>query len=100
MSRRYSPEFRRKVLDLLKAGRTVRQVASDLQISDQTIYNWREQELIDTGQKPGLTSSDHTELVAARRKIAELETELIVTRRAAELLREAVPPKGGSRPSR
>ncbi|MGJ6970176.1 transposase, partial [Streptosporangium sp. G11] len=76
------------------------QVAFDLQISDQTIYNWREQELIDTGQKPGITSSDHTELVAARRRIAELETELAVTRRAAELLREAVPPKDGSRPSR
>ncbi|MGJ6969604.1 transposase [Streptosporangium sp. G11] len=100
MSKRYPPEFRRKVLDLLKAGRTVRQVAFDLQISDQTIYNWREQELIDTGQKPGITSSDHTELVAARRRIAELETELAVTRRAAELLREAVPPKGDSRPSR
>ncbi|MGW2194728.1 transposase [Streptosporangium sp. NPDC001682] len=100
MARRYPPEFRRKVLDLLQAGRTVRQVAFDLQISDQTIYNWREQELIDTGQKPGITSSDHIELVAARRRIAELETELAVTRRAAELLREAVPPKGGSRPTR
>ena len=47
MPRRYSPEFRCKVLDLLKAGRTVSQVAFDLQISDQTIYNWREQDLID-----------------------------------------------------
>jgi transposase-like protein len=50
MPRSYPPEFRRKVLDLLKAGRTVAQVAADLQISDQTIYNWRTQELIDTGQ--------------------------------------------------
>jgi transposase-like protein len=85
MPRRYPPEFRRKVLDLLKAGRTVTQVAADLQISDQTIYNWRRQELIDTGQQPGLSSSDHAELVAARRRIAELETELAATRRAAEL---------------
>ncbi|HEU4422784.1 MAG TPA: transposase [Pilimelia sp.] len=93
MPRRYPPEFRRKVLDLLKAGRTVTQVAADLQVSDQTIYNWRRQELIDTGQMPGLFSSDHEDLVAARRRIAELETELAVTRRANELLREAVPPK-------
>ena len=69
MPRRYPPEFRRKVLDLLKAGRTVAQVAADLQISDQTIYNWREQDLIDSGQKPGLSSNDHAELVAARRRI-------------------------------
>jgi hypothetical protein len=31
--------------------------------------------------------------VAARRRIAELETELAVTRRAAELLKEAKRPK-------
>ncbi|MCO5999245.1 helix-turn-helix domain-containing protein [Actinoallomurus sp. WRP9H-5] len=30
-------------MDLLKAGRTVQQVAADLQISDQTIDNWRRQ---------------------------------------------------------
>jgi transposase-like protein len=45
------PEFRRTVLDLLKSGRTVVQVATDLDATEQTIYNWRNQELIDTGQK-------------------------------------------------
>jgi transposase-like protein len=50
--RSYPPEFRRKVLDLLKAGRTVAQLVNDLQISDQTIYTWRRQEAIDTGQIP------------------------------------------------
>lgn len=53
MPRRYPPEFCRKVLDLLKAGPSVAEVVRDLQISDQTIYNWRRQELIDTGQLPG-----------------------------------------------
>jgi transposase-like protein len=100
MPRSYPPEFRRKVLDLLKAGRTVQQVAADLQISDQTIYSWRRQDRIDTGLEPGVSSADQAELVAARRRIAELETELAVTRRASELLREVVSPKGGSRPSR
>lgn len=94
MPRSYPPEFRRKVLDLLKAGRSVAELVRDLQISDQTIYAWRRQELIDTGQLAGTTSKDQAELVAARRRIAELETELAVHRRAAELLKEAVPPKG------
>jgi transposase-like protein len=48
--KRYPEEFRRKVLDLVSAGRPVAQIANDLQISDQTIYDWRRQELIDTGQ--------------------------------------------------
>ncbi|KAA9373341.1 transposase [Microbispora cellulosiformans] len=100
MPRSYLPEFRRKVLDLLKAGRTVQQVAADLQISDQTIDNWRRQERIDAGLEPGITSSDLAELVAARRRSAELETQLAVTWRASELLREAVSPKGGLRPPR
>ena len=41
---------------------------------------------------PGVTSG-LAELVAARRRIAELETELEVHRRAAQLLMEVVPPK-------
>jgi transposase-like protein len=66
---------------LLKAGRPVARVASDLDVTAQTIYNWRKQELIDTGQTPGVSSTDNAELVAARRRIAELETELAITRR-------------------
>lgn len=100
MPRPYSPEFRRKVLDLVESGRTVTQVAHDLDISEQTIYNWRRQHLIDTGQVPGITSTDRAELVAARKRIVELEAELKIHRRAAELLGDVVRPKGGSRPSR
>ncbi|MGH8932036.1 MAG: transposase [Egibacteraceae bacterium] len=66
MPRGYPAEFRRKVLDLLEAGWSVARVASDLGVSDQTIYNWREQELIDSGQKSGLSGSERAELVAAR----------------------------------
>ena len=40
-----------------------------------------------------MTSSDHAELVAARKRIAELENELAIHRRAAELLGDVVPPK-------
>ena len=100
MPRRYPAEFRRKVLDLVAAGRPVAQVAHDLDISAQVIYTWRRQQLIDSGQVPGMTSADRAELVAARKRIAELENELAIHRRAAELLGDVVPPKGGTRRSR
>ena len=100
MPRRYPAEFRRKVLDLVAAGRPVAQVAHDLDISAQVIYAWRRQQLIDSGQMPGMTSSDYAELVAARKRIAELEAELDIHRRAAELLGDVVSPKGGMRRSR
>ena len=71
MGRRgYSPEFRRKVLDLIDAGRKVADVARDLGISSQTIYNWRRQDRIDRGLEPGLSSGERPELLAAKRRIA------------------------------
>ena len=100
MPKRYPPEFRRKVLDLVEAGRRVSQVASDLDISEQTIYVWRRQHLIDTGRLPGTTSAENAELIAARRRIAELEAEIAVHRRAAELFGQVVPPKDATKRSR
>jgi len=94
MPRRYPPEFRRKVLDLIASGRKVADVARDLGVTGQTIYNWRNQDLVDRGERPGLRSHELAELQAARRRIAELEAELAATTRANELLKVAVPPKG------
>jgi transposase len=101
MGRRgYPPEFRGKVLDLVEAGRPIAEVAKALGISAQSIYTWRRQDRVDKGLVPGLSSAEKAELAAARRRIAELETELAVTRRAAELLKETAPPFDGSRRSR
>lgn len=101
MGRRgYPPEFRRKVLDLVEAGRPVVDVARDLGISAESIYTWRRQDRIDRGLQPGLTSAEKAELTAAKRRIAELETELAIHRRASELLGKVVPPKGGTKRSR
>ena len=43
-----SPEFRRKVLSLVEAGKLVVDVAHHLVISKQSIYTWRRQDRIDT----------------------------------------------------
>jgi transposase-like protein len=101
MGRRgYPPEFRRRVLDLIEAGRRVREIAHDLQVSEQTIYTWRRQERIDRGLEPGVSSTEQAELLAARQRIRELETEVAIHRRATELLREEHCPKDGSRRSK
>jgi hypothetical protein len=51
-----------------------------LDISEQTIYVWHRQRLIDTGQLPGITSTDHAELVPVHRRIAEPEAEVEIHR--------------------
>jgi transposase-like protein len=98
--RGYPQEFRRKVLDLIEAGRPVVEVARDLGISAQSIYVWRKQGRIDKGLEPGPSSAERSELSAAKRRIAGLETELAVHRRANELLGNVVPPKDGTKRSR
>ena len=74
-------------------------VAHDLDLSGQAIYSWRRQDRIDRGLEPGRTTHENAELAAAKKRIAELETELAVTRRAMELVKEQTSPKGGTRPS-
>ena len=96
----YSAEFRRKVLDLLAAGKGVASIAHDLDLSDQTIYNWRRQDRIDRGLQPGLSTAENNELASARKRISDLEQELAISRRAMELLKEQTSPKGSTRPSK
>jgi transposase-like protein len=86
-------------LDLVAAGRRIEDIARDLGISDQTVYSWRRQDRIDRGLESGLTTAERGELIFARQRIRELETELAVHRRSAELLKGASTPKG-SRQSR
>ena len=63
MGRRgYPPEFRRKVLDLVEAGRPIAEVAKALGISAQSIYTWRRHDRIDRGLLPGLSSPEKEEL--------------------------------------
>ncbi len=100
MPRRYPVEFRRKVLDLIEAGRPIAEIAGQLGITAQTVYNWRNQDQIDRGIRSGISTSESAELAAARKRIRELETELEVTRRANELLKAQSDPKGGGRSSR
>ena len=100
MPRFYPPEYRRRVIDLIESGMSVTEVAGGLEVTAATIYNWWNQHLVDTGRKPGTSSVESTELAAANRRIVELETELAAARRANDLLRAGVPPKGGSKPSR
>jgi transposase len=97
--RRYPVAFRRKVLDLIEAGKPVAEIAAQLGVSDQTIYNWRRQDQIDLGQRAGISTGESAELAAARKRIRVLETELAVTKRANELLKARSDPKGAGRSS-
>jgi len=96
----YPGEFRHRVLDLLASGRSVASVAHDLDVSEQTIYNWRREDRIDRGVEAGLTTTEKGELAAARKRISALETELDVARRAVDVLKAQIDAEGGARRSK
>ncbi len=95
MATRYPAEFRERAVELARLReKPVKQLATDLGISDQTLHNWVKQAEIDTGRRPGLTTEERAELVRLRRanRVLEMENE-ILKRAAAFFARENVLPK-------
>ena len=80
----YPDEFRREALELLRAGRTPREVAESLGVSEQTLRNWRRQDQRDRHERDdGLTSDEREELRRLRRENARLRQEREILKRAA-----------------
>jgi transposase len=80
----YPPEFRRRVLELVRSGRSVNAVAREFEISRQTIMNWQKQDDLDSGQRTdGLTTDEHKELVQLRRENKRLKLEQEILSKAA-----------------
>ena len=95
MATRYPAEFRRRAVELARLHeKPIAQLASDLGVSDGTLYAWLKQADIDDGHSPGLTTDERAELVRLRRanRVLEMENE-ILKRAAAFFARENVLPK-------
>jgi len=54
--RRYLPEVRRQVVELVRAGMMVSQLVATFGVTDATIYNWLKQEKVDRGELAGTTT--------------------------------------------
>lgn len=98
MTHAYPPEFRARAVALVRAGKQAKQTAVELGIHPVTLSKWVRQDDIDRGRRPGTSSLESVELRAARRRIHELESELVIIRQAAKFLDEDRPaPKGFTR---
>ena len=94
----YPLEYRSRIVELVRSGRTPGEVAREFEPSEQTIRNWVFQADRDEGRRSdGLTSAEHEELRRLRRQVKQLRTEReILAKAAAWFAREtdAAPPKG------
>ena len=93
----YPPEFRRQLVELVRAGRSPEELAREFEPSAQTIRNWVQQADRDEGRRDdGLTTAERAELRRLRRENRQLRMEReILAKAAAWFAREtdSVPPK-------
>jgi transposase len=80
----YPPEFRQRIIELVRKGRTPESLAEQFEPSAQTIRNWLAQADRDTGQRPdGLTTDEREELRRLRRENKTLREEREILKKAA-----------------
>ncbi|MBF6543413.1 hypothetical protein [Nocardia brasiliensis] len=72
-----------------------RGIADDLEVTEATLYRWKQQALVDRGEAPGMPTVESVQLRHALNRIKQLEEELRATRVAAKILTDTtINPKG------
>ena len=71
----YSAEYKKRIVDLLRAGRTVKELENELGVHATTIRDWWKRADIDAGVVDGVTTDERAELAKLRRENAQLREE-------------------------
>ena len=74
--RPYVEEFKRQMIELVRAGRTPEELSREFEPTAQSIRNWVAQADRDEGRrKDGLTTAERQEMVKLRREVRRLREE-------------------------
>jgi transposase len=96
----YPADYRRKIVALARAGRTLQSLAAEYEPCANTIANWVKQADLDQGVRDdGLTSSERDELRTLRRKVKQLREEREILKKAAAWFAretDSLPKRGSS----
>lgn len=80
----YPPELRRRLVEMVRAGRSPAELAEQFEPSEQCIRNWVKQADRDSGKREdGLTSAEKEELGRLRREVRALREERAILAKAA-----------------
>jgi len=72
----YPEQFRREAVELVRtSGRSVKEIAKDLGVAEQSLRNWVKQYEVDVGKRHGLSSDEREELRRLRRENRKLREE-------------------------
>lgn len=79
----FTPEYKAEVVEFCRSsGRTVGQVARDLEVSETVVRRWVNQTETDAGQRAGLTTTEREELTRLRKENRVLRQERDILKRA------------------
>ena len=82
--RPYPVEYRQRIIELVRAGRTPESLGREFEPTAQCIRNWVRQADRDEGRRSdGLTTEERTELQRLRRENATLREEREILKKAA-----------------
>ena len=82
--RPYPPEYRERMIELVRSGRSPESLAKEFEPTAQCIRNWVRQADRDAGRRhDGLTTDERTELQRLRRENAALREEREILKKAA-----------------
>ncbi len=80
----YAPEYRRRIIELARAGRPIAQLAREFEASANAIRKWVKQAGLDEGlRSDGLTTAEREELNRLRRENRVLREEREILAKAA-----------------
>ena len=80
----YPPEFKRQMLELVRACRTPQELSREFEPSAQAIRNWMWQADLDAGRRSdGLTTEEREEIRRLRRENRQLRQEREILAKAA-----------------
>lgn len=82
--KRYPKEFRRRMIDLVRSGRSAESLSREFEPSAQAIRNWVVQADRDEGRGDGgLTTTEREEITRLRRENERLRQEREILKKAA-----------------
>jgi transposase len=79
----YPPEYKRRIVELVRSGRKAADVAREFKLPTATISRWLAQSKVDAGERDGLTTDEKAELGRLRREVAELREEKEILKKFA-----------------